>query len=75
MNMPSTPETGTDSNKEELTQADLTKEMNKIQGPLGALDIVYFFDLMMSKNFRYLMKEPISHMFYDNIFIHNSGRF
>jgi hypothetical protein len=29
----------------------------------------------MSKNFRYLMKEPISHMFYDNIFIHNSGRF
>ena len=53
---------------------DLIKEFNKLNFELKALDIVYFFDLMISKNARFFYKEQLLTMFYDNIFIHNKGK-
>lgn len=58
----------------ESKEADLSAEISKLGYNVQTVDVVYFFDLLLSKNFRYLMKEPISHMFYDNIFIHNKSK-
>ena len=60
--------------KQVYSEENLEEELKKIKGPLEAVDLVYFFDLMLSKSFRFLEKEPIPNMFYDNIFVHNPGR-
>ena len=55
------------------TEEDLNQELEKYGYNFESLDLLYFFDLMISKNVRFLIKEPITNMFFDNIFIHNEG--
>lgn len=57
----------------QFSELDLQNELKKFSYFPEPLDLVYFFDLMLSKNARFFYKEPIPNMFYDNIFVHNSG--
>lgn len=59
--------------KPQFSGEDLSGELSKIGHQMEPLDLVYFFDLLLSKSARFFYKEPIPNMFYDNIFVHNTG--
>jgi hypothetical protein len=59
---------------QKYSKKEFYDELQKFDFKFKALDLIYFFDLMLLKNSRFYIKEHIVRMFYDNIFIHNQGK-